>query len=240
MNIIESIIDFVYPPICPICKEIIPWYSEKRICKNCREAIPIIEGPRCEKCSKIIDHEENILCFDCSKKAHVYNKGWSLCLYQEPLKEAIYAFKYNNKKEYGKLFAKEIVNHFKSILIQYKIDVIIPIPLYYKKKKKRGYNQSEVLAKEIGKMLDIKVECCLERVRDTKAQKGLNDEQRIKNLRNAISLKNNRYSFKKILLVDDIYTTGSTINACARALKKNIHNDDIQVYFISLCIGKGY
>jgi ComF family protein len=237
MEIIENILDFIYPPRCPICKEIIPWHQEKKICSSCLETLPFIEGPVCERCSKPIYNENNKYCYDCSKKEHNYKKGWSLWLYEEPIKSSIHAFKDHHKKEYGKLFAKELARFYGNEIRNYDMDVIVPVPSHKGEIRRRGYNQAEVLAEELSRLLEIPCLNLLKKNKSTLPQKGLNDVGRRRNLNGAFVLNNQSYSFKNILLVDDIYTTGSTIDVCSKVLKQN---KEIQVFFISLCIGRGY
>ncbi|TCT14010.1 ComF family protein [Natranaerovirga pectinivora] len=236
MDYITKMLDIIYPPRCPLCNDIIPWFEEKRICTGCLEKSPIIEGPRCTKCSKPVFHQEITHCFDCHKQELAYEKGWSLWSYEEPVKKAIYQYKYHNKREYAPLFAKELVSEFKSDIEKYNIGTIVPVPLSKKRQRTRGYNQAYLLAKEIGKLLDKEVVELLERHLDTLPQKELNDKERLKNLNKVFSVNNDKKVLNNILIVDDIYTTGSTINACAMSIKEHYDTD---IYYICIAIGKG-
>ena len=119
-----------------------------------------------------------------------------------------------------------------------KIEAIVPIPLHWTKKRQRGYNQAQLLAAEIGKQSGLPVyPNLLKRTRKTKPQKNLNDTGRKNNLKKAFKTQENNVQLSRILLVDDIYTTGSTINEAASELRKAGIE---QVYYVSVCIGRGY
>jgi len=121
-------------------------------------------------------------------------------------------------------------------------DTIIPVPIHKNKLKFRGFNQAEIIATRLGKRLGINVLAeALVRIEDTKPQKGLDNISRRKNLINAISINNDiniPNCVNNILLIDDIYTTGATINACSKRLKSQNHNYNI--YFVSVAIGNGF
>lgn len=154
------------------------------------------------------------------------------------MKESIYRFKYSNRREYAEFYARETAKIYSGWVKSKGIEVIIPIPIHYKKKQQRGYNQAELYAKELGKILRIPVvDSVLERVINTTPQKELDDKQRRKNLKKAFKIKADSVQWKKVLVVDDVYTTGSTIDAAAVLL----HNAGVErVYFLSITIGKGY
>lgn len=130
--------------------------------------------------------------------------------------------------------------HYRERIIQLEPQVLIPVPLHNSKYRQRGFNQAYVLAKGLADGVGIPViEQYLLRIRRTKAQKQLNDKDRTRNLSEAFEM-NPKYiatKFNRVMLVDDIYTTGSTIDACAKVLKDEGVQD---VYFISLSIGKGF
>lgn len=114
----------------------------------------------------------------------------------------------------------------------------MPVPLHPSRKRKRGYNQAQILAEEIGKILEIPVDSkSLIRTRKTSPQKKLGHKERKKNLKHAFAVKHTFQTVKRVLLVDDIYTTGNTIDAVSNVLKqKGVEN----VYFLTISIGQGY
>lgn len=174
-------------------------------------------------------------CRDCKKHSYSYEEGRAVWVYTKELRESIYRFKYDNKREYAQFYVQEIVNGYGDWIRYLGVEAILPVPLHKKKQKSRGFNQAEVLAKGIGKALEIPVRTDLVyRQKNTIPQKELNSKERQKNLKNAFKIVQNDVQLNKILLVDDIYTTGSTIEAMASALKQNGVK---KVYYI--CLGAG-
>lgn len=179
-------------------------------------------------------------CFDCSKSEHYYSRGWALWLYEGKVRQALYRFKNNNNKIYGRIFGKEVVTLYYGDIIHSNIDMIIPVPLHRTKHKKRGYNQAKIIADAISEAVDIPCEShYLMRTMNTKPQKHLSDVGRIHNMQKKAFqvIRPECIENKRILLCDDIYTTGSTINGCAKAL---LRQGAREVYFITVAIGKGF
>ncbi|MDF2821740.1 MAG: amidophosphoribosyltransferase [Clostridiales bacterium] len=176
-------------------------------------------------------------CFDCSKGCNSYERGYPVFEYNEVIKKSIFRYKYGNRREYADFYCNEILNRYGLQLKQEKFDLIIPVPLSKKRMIKRGFNQSELLALRIAKYLNTKLDTTsLKRIIETKPQKILSSGQRQKNLKNAFQVRDNSVELKKILLVDDIYTTGSTVNACS---KKLIEKGALSVHYISIAVGRG-
>ena len=164
-------------------------------------------------------------------------QGKALYLYQGPIKETMYRFKYSNKREYADFFAEEAVEKYGDWIQSKNIQVIVPVPMYLPKQYKRGYNQAETFARALGRRFNIPVDTTLvKRVKDTTPQKELNDLERKNNLKSAFQKTESIVQYSHILIVDDIYTTGCTAMAVAEELKKTNAN---QIYFMSICIGKG-
>lgn len=233
--------DAIYPRRCAICGGIVPRGNEK-VCVACYEKLEVIWEPCCKKCGKPIEDLEAEYCFDCSRQEFYFEYGFSLWCYSDKMKKSIAQFKYHNRKEYASFYGEEFVKHFGEKLLDLQPDVLIPVPVHWTRYIQRGYNQAAVVAKKIGKYLDIPVEeDILVRTKKTIAQKQLNDRERVHNLSHAFSVspkwKKSVNMLKKVVIVDDIYTTGSTINACARILKEHGVGE---VFFIALCIGAGY
>lgn len=192
-----------------------------------------MKNPRCKKCGKPVENGGKEFCGDCNRKKHYYNSGRVVWVYTKEMRQSIYRFKYDNKREYADFYVTELVRLYGGWIKRLDVDAIIPVPLHKSKYRKRGFNQAQVLAEAIGRQLEIPVlSDILVRNKNTTAQKNLNDKQRQENVKNAFKIINNEVQLKKILLVDDIYTTGSTIDAVARILK----GDGVkEVYFICLC-----
>lgn len=229
---IEELLGLLYPAKCPFCGKI--WSG---ICDECREKYPLIREPRCMKCGKPIQKETEEYCYDCSRTEHHYEWGRSLWVHKEPVNEAIYAFKYKNRRTYGEIFARELAKVYGGFLQKQRVELILPIPLHKSRRRERGYNQTEILAKYLGEYTGIEVDSTsLVRMKKTSPQKRNNDKERKKNIRNAFALKK-KINAENVVLIDDIYTTGSTLDEAARILKKS---GVTNVYFLTISVGQGY
>lgn len=231
------VLDLLYPRHCPLCNEILP-YGQGVVCRDCLGQLKRIERPYCMKCGKTLEWEEDEYCQDCTRIPKSYKRGFPVFFYKDPLKGALYDFKYKNQREYGAFFADCMWGQYGEVMKQLAIDGIVPVPVHRRKKRSRGYNQAEVLAVQFGKHLKCPVyPHYLERVVDTNPQKELDDRQRMENLKNAFKIGQNKIKLNQILLVDDIYTSGATVEACTRVL---LAAGAEAVYYTSVAIGKGF
>ena len=231
-----SLKTFLWPETCPFCGRL----CAEGICRKCREQITsLIAGdPACMKCGKPVQSEEQEYCYDCMHTHHYYDRGTAMWLHREPVSTSIYQFKYHNQRFYAKLYAREIAAAKGAQIRKWNPDVIIPVPLHSRRKRKRGYNQAEILAYELGKMLGISVQKkFVKRIRNTEPQKRLDNRMRKYNLENAFTVKTPAAGVDCVLLIDDIYTTGNTIDAVSKVLKKAGVS---KVYFLTISIGQGY
>lgn len=226
--------ELLYPTKCPFCGKI----SKEGICDACREQIAVVQEPRCKKCGKPIRRKEEELCYDCRMHPKSYEQGKSLWLHRMPVSGAIYRFKYKDRRCYGKIFAYELYQNYQSWMLNNRIDCIVPVPLHRSRRRVRGYNQAELLAKELGSLSGIMVDTgCVIRRKKTIAQKKLNDRQRKRNLKDAFEVTRPMRGVKNLLIVDDIYTTGSTIEAiCEQFRCAGVE----KVWFLTISIGQGF
>lgn len=225
-------LDMLYPRRCPVCHDIaVPGGS--RICNVCREKLKSITGPRCFRCSKPLKREEQEYCKDC-RKTRLFDQGIGIFPYGSVLQESLFKLKYGKRQEYGSFYGQIAAVYSREIIRNWGVEIIIPIPLHRKRMEKRGYNQAELIAEALGKTLCIPVDSRLmKRKVNTRPQKELDYRERKQNMKNAFFLKGeNRY--RRILLVDDIYTTGSTIEAAAELLKRNGAEN---VFFLTIAMG---
>jgi ComF family protein len=236
---IIRIFDYLYPNRCPVCGEIITPRGHI-VCPSCINTFQVIKDPKCLKCGKPLEQEEQEYCFDCTKSNFHYNRGYALWIYDKNVRKSIANFKFHNRREYSKYYVHELLQYYREEIIKIAPEVLIPVPLHKSKLRERGFNQANLLAREISKSVGIPVaENYLVRCHKTKAQKRLNDRERAKNLYGAFDV-NPIYStapYGKVMLVDDIYTTGRTIDACAKVL---LLTGVKEINFISLSIGKGF
>lgn len=239
-KIITALEKFFWPEICPFCGKA----SGKGICPVCQKKLEQlrIREPRCMKCGKPVRYSWQEYCYDCGHTFHYYDRGIALWIHKEPVSQSIYRFKFHNQRVFAQYYAREALIHLKTDIQCWNPDFIIPVPLHFCKMRKRGFNQAEILAKELGKVFGIPVkEKILVRIKNTKPQKILGPKERNSNLKGAFMVDNRQkdklLTGKTVLLVDDIYTTGSTLDAAAGVLKKAGAE---KVYYLTISIGQGY
>lgn len=212
----RAILDFLYPPRCPFCDAAV--LPKDLICPSCAKKVSPVSGPVCFQCGKPLTNERQEFCADCAKKKRRFTQSRALWIYEKEVKESVYRFKYGDRQEYARAYAAELAARSGNWIKGRRIQAIVPVPLHRNRKRKRGYNQAEVLAKELSVLLDIPARPdLLRRVKDTKPQKTLSDAQRKENLKHAFQAKPFEAP-ERILLTDDIYTTGCTLDAAADAL----------------------
>ena len=225
----------LYPPRCTFCQDILPLTVDNLLCYHCQEEYPLIEDPVCKKCGKQLAHDDD-LCLDCQIASHQYIQGVALYPYEGTIKEALYRFKYGGCRKYAQFFAAMMYKQLKQTAFLGKIDLIIPVPVSKERLKQRGYNQAEELAKHLSNISQIPYNGdILVRHKHTKPQSGFSPAQRLKNINNAfVTIHSLPSQYKVILIIDDIYTTGSTVNECAKVLKKAGAK---YIYTSVVCIG---
>lgn len=232
---IEKIVNLVYPRHCPVCDDIVP-IGDDLVCNECKSKIKYIQTPRCRKCGKQLHDENVIFCNDCEKRRHSYHYGYALYDYQS-MRKSIYRFKYNGRSEYAKYYARDFYEHMHEEISRMEADALIPVPLHKSRQAKRGFNQAEVLAKELSELTGIPCyNNIIKRMKNTVPQKDLDDRERQNNLKKAFLIHSDVVKLNKTIVVDDIYTTGSTVDAVARELRQHGVGN---VYYLALCIGEG-
>lgn len=228
--------ELLFPKRCPMCDTIL-WEDEKSegICVLCQKNSNVVGECICMRCGKRVKEGEEY-CRDCKTRKHFFVRNQSLYLYQGKMKGAMYRLKYANRRCYAKTFAQKMAQVYGGWIKTNGIEGIVPVPMYWRKKRQRGYNQAEVLARELGKCLDISVyPDMVVRTRNSKPQKNLNYQERKNNLKNAFKIRQSEVKLRKILVIDDIYTTGSTMDEVSRVL---LLSGAEAVYCLSVCIGK--
>lgn len=209
LKILRAFYDVFFPPICFGCLKIT---EGEKICPSCYQKIfsqPII----------------------INKNLRIYALGY----FNIPFNNLIREFKYHNRLFLRKIFAQALSNIIINDYYLKACDYLVPVPLHKAKLRERGYNQSEILAKEIGKIINKEVSNCLIRKKNTKSQTKLKEEKRIENVRNAFVFNNNyNIENKRIILIDDVMTTGATLNTCAQVL---IENKAKEVFGLVIAIG---
>ena len=231
----KRIVNLFYPRRCPVCDEPVP-VTDELICKRCVAKIRYIDGPRCRKCGKMLQDDTKIYCGDCEKRTHRFDYGYALYHY-ESMKDSVYRFKSANRCEYAEFYAADICRYLREEIMEMDAQALIPVPLHPSRKAMRGYNQAQLLTHEMSKILGIPSRTdIIKRIRRTVPQKKLDELGRQNNLKKAFLISSDVVKLKKAIMVDEVCTTGSTIDAVAEGLKGHGVG---KVYFITLCIGEG-
>ncbi len=201
---------------CNVCGTEI--FNEDYFCESCKKQLPYIKGPICSHCGRVTLIPENY-CYTCKGRLTSFEIARSVFDYRPPISTLIKSFKYDNKRYLAGYFAKELSYlYFRN---SFCCDFITFVPMTDKSKRKREYNQSELLAEELSKIIRIPVISLFDKVKETERQATLNRESRLKNLKGAFKLKARKLvKDKRILIVDDVSTTGTTAEILASIIMK--------------------
>ena len=230
----EEVLRLLYPLHCPVCDGIVS-RSEGRICAACEKKLKLLTPPWCMKCGKKVEDGEEF-CPDCRERTHVFVRGRALYDYSCAA-ASLYRFKYSGRREYAKVYGEMVADYLGDYIRSIAPDALIPSPLHAAKKNARGYNQAELHAREIGRRLQIPVVTdVLVRQKNTLPLKCLTPSERQNNLKNAFNIRQNDVKSEVTILIDDIYTTGATMDEAARTL---MAAGVRKVYALSLACGTG-
>ncbi len=209
-----------------------------KICPECRGLLPYVKEPACRRCGKELADSRLEYCGDCVKRKRSFARGFGLLNYTELMSGSMSAIKYKHRKEYLDFYAEECAARCGPELLGLEPDCLIPVPVHPSRLRTRGFNQAEVFAVKLGGLLGIPVVTdFLLRVRRTAPQKELDPEERLRNLTRAFAAAGPApEGVRRVILVDDIYTTGSTAEACTRAL---LGAGAQQVFIFVICVGHG-
>lgn len=233
--------DILFPPVCPICEEPVLIGQKGKTCDRCRGMIRMIPEPVCYKCGRPIALEEAEYCDLCSEYEYHFKKNRAVFVYRDEAKRLILDLKYKGRQDLAIFFTDSFMLKYKKEIKNINADAIIPIPIHKNRLKQRGYNQSFLLAYELSGRTGIPVvNNLLIRTKETKAQKQLGSMGRLLNLCDAFEINRDvlkkiktRTNLKRVILVDDIYTTGSTIESCSIILGRCGINE---IYSFTMCI----
>ena len=249
-------LDLLFPRRCPFCGDIAVentagYHGKSRflarstggICEDCRKKVRPISEPFCFSCGRPLRKWDEPYCDNCQSHKHYFTKGRALYLYEKEPKAAIYAVKYGDKGEYLEYFAREMAEVFEKDLKNWRPEVLLPVPMHTAALKKRGFNQAEILARHLAEETGIPAyPKALQKIRKTADQKELDHRQRRQNLKGAFGIspeyldEQGRLPWKRILLADDVYTTGSTLDEIAKTL---LAAGAREVFFVTICIVAG-
>ena len=228
----ENLTDLLFPRRCPLCQRILTQKGEL-ICEACAKELPYIKEPKCMICSRPIRDERKMLCGICENKVHYFIRGDCTFIYEGKLRDALMRLKFNNHREYADFFAAAVAAHAKAFLGEIHPQVLLPVPMNRKKRKERGFDQCALIGRKISERTGIPIQTDnLVRIRYTRAQKGLDAAARRANLRGAFRVRRPEQLPESVLVFDDIYTTGATLDEVSFTLRQcGIR----QIYFICIC-----
>ena len=239
--IVEYFLDALLPQSkCCICRKPGRYNSKSPWCSECDNAMADLrQGEVCDKCGKYLDEEEATLCLDCQKNPPEFHISRAVGPYDKPYRKAIKILKFLCNKivanQMGNMMAAVVANEPRF----WPIDLIVPVPSSPSRLKQRGFNQTNLLASIISKRIKVKMNPdVLIRIKETPSQRELTRQERESNLRRAFAVQNSAViQNQNLLLVDDVYTTGSTSRECTRTL---LEAGASRVSIITWATGRGY
>jgi ComF family protein len=221
-EIMTGIADVIFPPRCITCSAILEEHHPLPFCPQCTAGIRFIRSPLCTRCGIpfTAPEEEDHLCGECLVAPKPFALARAVGLYEATLLEAIHLFKYRGGIGTGRVLGGIMADFVGGIWDMKAFSVIMPVPLHRKRLHERGFNQAVILARSIAKRFALPLDfLTLKREVYTAAQVGLGHEERSVNVRGVFTVrKPERTAGKRVLLVDDVYTTGSTLAECTRTL----------------------
>ena len=230
-NLFNKIANMLFPENlkCIFCGDDIPDFDSKPFCDKCEKSLPINNGKKCKICDLEISGESEV-CDFCKTNHKFFDKTFAPFKYEGDVQKAVIKFKGENAKYLAKPMASLIVKYLGDEMNN--IDFVVPVPSSEKSMKRRGYNQCNLLAKEIEKLSGKEVRYdLLVKDKETAEQKNLPFAERKTNIESAFKLlTHKRTKGKNILLIDDVMTTGATANACARLLKPHCNKVYVAVF----------
>ena len=216
----ENLLNIFFPKDikCLICGRELDTNTLYCICDSCMEELPFNTGKTCLRCDSAISSDANY-CVNCKNSAPQYKRNKSVFLYDGVVKKFVRQLKFDNKKFYASTLSNFIASEY--VKLNKDFDIIIPVPIHKDREKRRGYNQATLLCTSLKEKLKLNVdENVLTKERATRSQAYLSREEREKNLEDAFKVVDRKLvKGKTILLVDDVFTTGTTINECAKTLR---------------------
>ncbi|MCL2576912.1 MAG: ComF family protein [Defluviitaleaceae bacterium] len=215
----KALLDWVYPPVCISCRTLLPLNESRRfICEPCENLFEPIITPFCEKCGAPTQVESKH-CASCFGKNFIFEQNRAAFTYDELIRDLLHQMKFHNKKRVAQGLGLFWAMQFSQKDLQEDF-TLVPMPMHQKKQRERGFNQAEILTAALSKKLGYPMENILIRTHDTPPQAGLHPSQRAENVKDVFAIRKNEIvEGKKIILTDDIFTTGSSLNECAKTLK---------------------
>lgn len=223
-DVLNDLSEVIFPARCLGCDEILHSRSGQMFCSACGNKIHFITGSICNICGTTFPDSpaQNHVCGDCLEKKPYFDCARAIFSYEDIILHSIHQFKYKNNITIGEIFASFMAD-FSFPDINFKdYSLIIPVPLHVQRLRERGFNQSLILARALGEQKKIPVDfSLLKRHQFTVTQKGSNKKERKENVKGVFHITDtDKLHDRNIILVDDVYTTGATVNECAKTLSQ--------------------
>ena len=219
---IQGILGLIYPPHCQMCGEGLDIFNRRVLCEICYNNIRLNTPPFCKKCGRPRPYESaGSVCETCATKSYYFDASYSVCIYEGVIRECIHGFKYNAKFALEGLFKNLLIGFAEKYIDISRFDYIVPVPLHTAKYRERTFNQSAVLADHLSKRFKMPLlKNNLIRRRPGMPQVTLSKNKRLEDIRGSFKIKNGfLLKNKSVLLIDDVFTTGATVNECSKVLK---------------------
>ena len=222
--LLSAFADILFPPLCHTCRAFIPDAGEVHLCKGCLAGSPFIVSPHCTICGLpfLTEGGADHLCSGCIKAPPFFAAARAAVLFDGPVRDLIHRFKYGKKVQHCRPLGQLTARHLGEFAAASSADLLIPVPLHVKRLRQRGFNQAVLLGELMAK--EWRLPICrnnLRRTRWTEPQISLSAAERVDNVRGAFAVHDAAgVKNRRIILVDDVYTTGSTVAECAETLRK--------------------
>jgi ComF family protein len=225
VSVARRLLHAILPVQCASCNMALSGDPVPFFCRACWGSIQLLSGPFCPCCGRpfasacALQYSPDHVCGACRSHHPAFTRAWSLYPYASPLREAVHLFKYNKKVSLANALGALMD---RGLIESVHVDVIIPVPLSLARLRTREYNQSLLLADRVSQARNIPLSYDnLVRIRETAPQTELSRAVRLKNLRRAFAVRRPQdMTGKRVLVIDDVFTTGTTVNECAKALRK--------------------
>jgi ComF family protein len=220
----NNLLDIFFPKICGNCGDGFRVGLSNVLCQPCFNGIEPYQSPSCDRCGvslppRAFEEAVELRCADCGDDPYHLDKTWSLGAYEGPLRLAHHAFKFGGMEHLKRPIIQKIVKNLPETLCQ-SVDALVPVSMSSEKEREKGYNPALLLANELSAVIRIPVKSLLTKISPTVAQRLLTREKRLQNQKGTYQAVVANSPLLKVLLIDDVFTTGATLEECAKVLKK--------------------
>jgi ComF family protein len=223
-RLLARTVDLLFPPICHLCREYIPEAGEVKLCPECLAKAPPLISPKCSCCGHPFESPVGAdhLCGPCITAPAPFVSARAALLFEGSTRELIHQFKYSKRVVLRRPLGLLAAAYLDNFAEEFRADLIVPVPLHTKRLRQRGFNQAILLGEIFSERWGVPLSRNnLKRIRWTEPQVNLGAAERAANVKGAFALNDEQeISGRKIILVDDVYTTGSTVKECCRVLLK--------------------